>query len=317
MKKVFFFLFPFFIYSQVLDFSPCYLKYKFITSIVPITKTKSITFDKVSNYLYYDPFTNLYVIRTNNKKIIKFSKRAKLGWFMAGIKKNCVYGGTYASKGYFLNFSFLSVKLPKNSIISDIFCRAYGVSSNGGFLDGKKILHFVRYGYWGDVGVGVDDNLKVTYSDPFYTTIKPGEKILYINSKKATPKIFTESILLGKVNNKVKIVTNKGKYLLRIRKLKYNFTPLEYYGIKVDRNLTAYLSKNLANRYFLKSGKIVKVNGERVNSFKDLLYILSFNKNVTITLKKDGIKVKVILKDSNGRVYQEQFDKSKIFSPAF
>ena len=308
--------FPLFLFALNLDFSSCYKKYEFINDLIPVTKNKSVTFKKPKNYLYFDPFTNLYVVKTNNKRVIKFYNRASLGWWMAGIKKNSVYGGTYASEGYFLDFSKLSVDIPKNSVVSDLFCRAYGVG-NKGFLDTNRLLHFVKYGYWGDIGIGVDNNLKVIYSDPFYTLIKPGEKVLYINSKKATPKIFTNLILLGKVGKKIKIVTNKREYLLKIRKLKYNFTPLEYYGIKVDKNLTAYLKEDLANRYFLKEGKIVKVNNKKVNSFKELLYLLSFDKNVTITLKKDGIRVKVILKDKNGRVYKEQFNKSQIFSPAF
>ena len=300
--RFFLIFFPLFLFA-IVDFSPCYQKYKFITTSIPITSKKSITFIKPKKYLYYDPFTHMYVISNFNKRVIKFFDNPKLGWFMAGIKKNAVYGGTYADEGYFLNFSKLSVEIPKNSIVSDLFCRAYGVGSDRGFLDIKKIIHFVKYGYWGDVGIGVDENLKVIYSDPFYTSIKPGEKILYINSKKATPKVFTDYILLNQVGKRVKIVTDKGRYILKIRKLKYNFTPLEHFGIKVDRNLNVTLPKNLANKFFLKSGKLIAVNGKKVTSFENLLYLLSFDKNVTITIKKDGITLEVNLKDLNGRVY--------------
>ncbi len=295
MKKLIF-LIPFLLFGKVIDFSICYDKYSFIKDLIPVTKTKSVTFSKPSKYLYYDPFTGLYVVNHKNTKIVKFFTNAKLGWWMAGIKNNSVFGGTYAKKGYFLQFSVLSVKTPINSIISDIFCRAYGVSSNRGFLDSKKLIHFVKYGYWGDIGIGVDENLKVLYSDPFYTDIKPGERILFINSKKATPKIFTDYILLGKKGQKVTIITNKNGYTLKIRKLKYLYTPLENYGIKVDKNLEALLPKNLANRYFLKKGKIVAVNFQKIFSFKQLLYLLSFDKNVTITLENNGIKINIPLR---------------------
>jgi len=295
MKKFVFFL-PFLLYALNLDFSICYKKYSFIKDLIPITKNKSVTFSKPSNYLYYDPFTKMYVVLNKNKKVIKFFTNPKLGWFMAGIKKNGVYGGSYAKKGYFLNFSKLSVSVPKNSVISDMFCRAYGVG-NKGFIDTKRLFHFVKYGYWGDVGISVDEEMRVLYSDPFYTSIKPGEKILFINNKKATPKTFTDFILLGKKGNLIKITTNKSKYHLKIRKLKYLFTPLEYYGIEVDKNLTAYLPKNLADRYFLKSGKIIKVNGKKINSFNQLLYMLSFSKNVTIALKNNGMIINIVLRN--------------------
>ena len=315
MKKIFFFI-PFFLFAFTPDFSVCYKKYSFIQSSIPVTKTKSVTFSKVKKYIFYDPFTNLYVISHKNKRVIKFHNFPRLGWWMGGIKKNGAFVGSYASKGYFLNFSKLSVNVPKNSIISDAFCRAYGVG-NKGFLDTKRLIHFVKYGYWGDVGISVNDKMKVLYSDPFYTNIKPGQKILLINNKKATPESFTDMIFLGRYGKKVKIKTNKGSYVLKIRKLKYNFTPLEFYGIKVDRNLTVYLPKNLENRYFLKSGKIIKINNKKVTSFNKLLYLLSFNKNVTITLQKNGIRIRMNLKDKNGRIYKKQSNKSQIFSPIF
>ncbi len=295
MKKLIFLL-PFFLYAAVANFSICYEKYSFINKLIPVTKTKSVTFIKPSKYLYYDPFTKLYVLKSRNKKFITFFFNPKLGWWMAGIKKNAVYGGTYAKKGYFLSLSTLSVKTPKNAIISDIFCRAYGVSRGDGFLNSRKLIHFVKYGYWGDIGIGVDENLRVLYSDPFYTKIKPGERILFINHKRATPEIFTKYILLGIENNKVLIVTNRHKTILKIRKLRYLYTPLEHYGIKVNKNLIAYLPKNLINKYFLKEGKIVLINGKKVTSFNQLLYLLSFDKNVTITLQKDGIIIDIPLR---------------------
>ena len=295
MKKLVL-LVPFFLYALLVpNFSICYKKYSFINNLIPVTKNKSVTFSKPSKYLFYDPFTHLYVLRHKNKKIVKFYNDMKLGWWMAGIKKDAVFGGTYASKGEFLNFSKLSVKVPKNCVISDIFCRAYGIGNARGFLDKKRLMHFIKYGYWGDIGVKVNKKMEVLYTDPYYTNIKPGEKILFINSKKATPEIFTDYILLGKVGEKIKIITNKGKYIVKLRKLKYGFTPLSYFGIKVNKNLIAYLPENLAKKYFLKSGKIVEINHKKITSFDELLYRLSF-KNDTITLENSGIKIDINLR---------------------
>lgn len=306
MKKLFFFI-PVFLFA-FMDFSVCYKKYSFIKNLIPVSETKSVTFTKTKKYIFYDPFTGLYVISSKNRNVIKFFSHPHLGWWMGGIKQNSAFIGSYAAKGNFLNFSKLSVSVPENSIISDIFCRAYGIG-NGGFLDKKKLMHFVNYGYWGDIGIGVNEKMKVLYSDPFYSKIKPDEKVLSVNGKKATPEIFTDLVLLGTIGKKIKITTNKGAYFLKIRKLKYNFTPLLHYGIKIDKNLTAYLPFNLQNRYFLKSGKIIKVNNKKVTSFNELLYLLSFNKNVTITLQKDGIRIRINLKDKNGKIYKKQCNK--------
>jgi len=287
---------PLILFAFRVDFSLCYKKYKNIDNLVPVTKTKSVTFSKPNKFLYFDPFTNLYVVSKKNYHYIHFSFNPHLGWWMAGIKKNSVFAGSYAKRGYFLNFSHLSVNSEKNSIISDMFCRAYGVSSGNGFLETKKLLHFVKYGYWGDIGIEVDKTMKVIYSDPFYTDIKPGEKILSINHKKATPLTFERYVLLSKLNKKVLIKTNLHKEFLKVRKKKFLFTPLEYYGIKVDKNLIAYLPKKLYNQYFLKKGKIVKVNNQKITSFKDLNYLLSFSKNVTITLESEGMFINIPLR---------------------
>jgi len=287
---------PLVLFAFRVDFSVCYKKYKNIDNLVPVTKTKSVTFSKPNKFLYFDPFTHLYVISKKNRHYIHFSFNPRLGWWMAGIKNNSVFVGSYAKEGYFLNFSFLSLRTEKNSIISDMFCRAYGVSSGRGFLGSKKLLHFVKYGYWGDIGIEVDEKMRVVYSDPFYTDIKPGEKILSINNKKATPLIFEKYVLLSKLNKKILIKTNLHKEFLVVRKKKFLFTPLEYYGIKVDKNLIAYLPKKLYNQYFLKKGKVVKVNNKKVTSFKDLNYLLSFNKNVTITLESEGMLINIPLR---------------------
>jgi len=296
MKKFLIFLPLFLLFAKPLDFSVCYKKFFYINKLVPVTKTKSVTFTKPKKFIFFDPFTHLYVISTKNRRYIHFSFNPRLGWWMAGIKKNSVFAGSFAKEGYFLNFSHLSVKTEKNSIISDMFCRAYGVSSGNGFLGSKKLLHFVKYGYWGDIGIEVDEKMRVIYSDPFYTDIKPGEKIISINNKKATPLIYEKYVLLSTLNKKVLIKTNIHKELLKVRKKKFLFTPLEYYGVKVDKNLIAYLPKNLYNRYFLKKGKIIKVNDKKVTSFKDLNYLLSFNKNVTITLESEGILINIPLR---------------------
>ena len=296
MKKFLFFLPLFLLAFKFPDFSVCYKKYSFINNIIPVTKTKSVTFSKLPGYIYYDPFTHIYVIKSKNKNVIKFFSFPKLGWWMAGIKNNSVCGGTFAKKGYFLNFSKLSVNVEKNSVISDLFCRAYGVG-NGGFLDKKRLMHFVKYGYWGDVGINVDKNMVVLNSDPFYTKIKPGEKILMINSKKATPEIFTDFVLLGKKGQYVSIKTDKSFEKLKIRKKIYHFTPLKYFGIEINRYLTIVkLPKWIKNKYYLKGGKIIKINNKKIDNFNTLKYALSFYKNVTITVKYEGVILTIPLR---------------------
>jgi len=296
MRRLILFI-PIFLFAVTLDFSSCYKKFSFIKNDIPISLNKSITFTKPKTYLFYDPFTGMFVINKKNKKIIKFSSYPKLGWWMAGIKNNSVFGGTYAKKAFLLNMARLSVDVEKNSVISDLFCRAYGVG-NRYFIPKEYLMHFAKYGYWGDVGIEINDKLVVKSVDPYYVkNIQPGERIISINSKPANLKNFTKYVILNQVGRVVKIKTNKHEEILKIRKKIYNFTPLNNFGIVVNKNLEVVkLPESLKNRFFPnKPIKVYEINGEKISSFDELLKKLS-SRDVTITFIQDGIKIKVPLR---------------------
>ncbi len=302
MKKIklILILFPIFLFSKTLyfDFSPCYQKFKFITNEIPVTKTKSVTFNK-KNCLYYDEFTGMCVINHKNKKRVNFFDSPKLGWWASSIKKNKIYVGNYASEGLFLTPSKLSIKSIKNSVISDMFCRAIGVGNGDGFIKADLVKHFVNYGYWGDIGIDVDENMNIVSFDPFYVKdIKIGEKIEKINEKRATPKTFTKYILEGILGKSVTVTINHRKYNFKIRKKRYLFTPLSYYGIEVNKNLViTKLPSKIKNRYYINIGaKLIEVNNQKISSFTELKKLLSTYKNVTISIIDQGIKIKIPLR---------------------
>jgi len=293
MKKLIFFL-PLFLFALA-DFSPCLKKYSFIQNSIPISYNLSLTFNK-QNCIKYDPFTKMCFIQSKNKKIVKFFNIPKLAWWMASIKKNEIYIGNYAKEMFLFSPAKLSVKTLKNSVISDMFCRAYGAGRSGGFIEGAYINHFLKDGYWGDIGIDIDKNMQITSLDPFYVSgLKVGDKIKFINHHKATPERFAKYILLAK---KDQIVTINKKYKIKVRKKIYLFTPLIHYGIEVDKNLIiTKLPQNIKNRYFLQEGgKIIKVNNKNISSFNELKKALSYNKNVTITINFNGIILNIPLR---------------------
>ncbi|GAX86840.1 conserved hypothetical protein [Lebetimonas natsushimae] len=296
MKKLIF-LFPLFLFAFV-DFSPCLKKYSFIKNYIPVTKNLSIVFDN-KNCIKYDPFTKMCLIKSKNKKVVKFYENPKLAWWMASIKKNKIYVGNFAEDMNFLTPAKLSVKSLKNSVISDMFCRAYGIGRGEGFIKSEFVKHFINYGYWGDIGIDVDENMKIASFDPFYVkNLSIGEKIISINNKKATPENFSKYILLGKVGDIVKIKTDKHSYKIKIRKKIYKFTPLMHFGIYVDKNLIiTRLPEKLKEKYYIKEGaKIIKVNNQKVSTLKELKKALSTYKNVTITLNFQGINLNIPLR---------------------
>jgi hypothetical protein len=296
MKKLIF-LIPLFLFAFI-DFSPCLKKYSFIKNSIPVTKNLSIVFD-TEKCVKYDPFTHMCLVKSKNKKVVKFYKSPKLAWWMASIKKNKIYIGNFAEDMVFFKPAKLSVKSLKNSVISDMFCRAYGIGIGDGFIKSEFVKHFITYGYYGDIGIDVDENMKIISFDPFYVKgLSLGEKIISINNKKATPENFSKYILLGKMGNIVNIKTDKHFYRIKIRKKIYEFTPLLHFGIYVDKNLMIKkLPKKLKEKYFIKEGaKIIKINNQKVSALKELKKALSTYKNVTITINFKGIILNIPLR---------------------
>ncbi len=299
MKKLIFFLFFAALFATPFDFSKCYLKFHNIKYSVPVGKNLRVTFYKPKKYLFYDPFTGLYVFRFKNQKFVNLRNDYRLGWWMAAIKNGKVYGGTLAEDMKFLTPAKLSVKTPATAVVSDIFCRAYGVSGKNGFLRGDYIKHFAKYGYWGDIGIEADENMIVQYTDPFYAKgIKPGDRILMIDSKPANIETYEKFVILGKAGSVVVIKTDKGTFPLTVRKKMYDFTPLMHYGIKVNKKLEiTSLPTKISEKYYISPpAKIIAVNSVKTDSFLKLKYLLSFHKNVTITVEKEGIKINIPLR---------------------
>jgi len=297
MKKLIFFL-PLFVFAAFVDFSPCLKKYNFIENLIPVSKNLSVTFNK-NNCFKYDPFSGMCIIKHKNKRVVKFFYKPKLAWWMASIKENEIYVGNFAKDNIFFTPAKLSVKSLKNSVISDMFCRAVGIGRGDGFIKADMVMHFINTGYWGDIGIDVDEDMKILSFDPFYVKgIKLNDKILKINGEKADYKTFQKYILMAKTNKIVNVTVNNKTLKLKIRKKKYLFTPLEHYGILVNRNLTVLkLPEKIKRKYYIKEGvKLVKVNGKKINSFSMLKKMLSTYKNVTITLLIEGMTFTIPLR---------------------
>jgi len=297
MKKLILFL-PFILSAFMFpDFRPCLLKYSYIKNSLPVSKNYSLKFGAEKCDIY-DPFTKMCFIKHQNKRVLKFFVYPKLGWWAGSIKNDEIYVGNYAKKEIFFTPALLSVKSAKNSVIADMFCRAIGVGRGDGFIKADMVTHFLKYRYWGDIGIDVNKNMEIISFDPFYVKgVKLGDKILKINGKKADVRTFEEAVIKGKVSNCVKLTLQDKTISVSIRKRKYLYTPLEIFGIYVNKNLEVKLSKALKKRYFLKDGaKIVKVNGIKISSFKELKRALSTYNNVTITLLQNGLETKIPLR---------------------
>jgi len=192
MRKLLF-LIPIFLFGITTypDFSLCYKKYKNYT-IIPISKSYSITAIPQKNFIKYDEDLGIYLIKRHNKHPIYFHK-AKLGIWIASISKNSIYAGNYAEyQKSVYNPAKISTKATPGSIVTDIFCRPIGIGVRGGFLSHlfvqkfivahKRDKNFLKF-----MGIIFNKQLIVTKILPDSLAAKyylyPGAKIIAVNNK--------------------------------------------------------------------------------------------------------------------------------------
>jgi len=202
MKKLLFLPILTFGITTYPDFSMCYKKYKNYL-IIPISKQYSITSKTQKNYIKYDKELGLYLIKSKNKKYLKF-KKTHIGVWIASITKDSIYSGNYAEYQKSLTTpAKISTKTKAGSIITDIFCNPIGIGVNGGFLSKSYIKKFItsksiNRNYLQFLGIIYNKNLVITKILPNSLAakryIQVGSKIIKINNKKIDIKHFPKDI---------------------------------------------------------------------------------------------------------------------------
>jgi len=308
------FLFP--------DFSACFKKNQY--SFYPIANGYAIavsrnsaivvTEDRLKNYIKFDPFLNLYQIRTKkNLKPVKLknSSKMKLAEFVAAVKKGEIYIGNFAKRGDF-GFDLLSTKTPKNSIITCLCCEMYGIGiDDGKFINSKYIKNFLKTNlvFYGDIGARFDQigsAVTVKYIDPFYNDqkLKLGDKILKINKIPInSASSLNERILFAKEKKKIALtIVRSGKIknikLYIAKRYGGGFlsdTFLERYGFFFDKDLRIKEIKkdSLAQKRGVKQkDRLLSVDSKRVKSFDDVKEVLSNSKtdNHLLLFERNGFE---------------------------
>ena len=298
------------------DFSKCYEKFHNYKNLIPISKNYSITTIRPKNFVWYDKLRGVYLVKHKNRKFLKFYTHYKLGFWIASISDDTIFVGNFARKSRGVELSKISSKTMENSVMSDIFCHPIGVGvGKDEFLTKKEIYHILHKGNYGDTRFEFNRNLVITKLYPYgNNNFKVGDKII----SKLNYFQLEEKILYSKVGSYInfnvlrngKKIRLKAKIFNRFKRVIKIIYPnyLKESGLVVDKNLriVKVLKNSFASKHYIFSGTIYKVNEIPVFNRNEANAIIYKLKNVTITIKLDGLdynfKYNFKVKELNGKI---------------
>lgn len=266
-----------------------------------VVKTKN---SKLNNYVKYDPFLNLYLVRTDFSLIpAQMDDEEKL-------TRNSWVGILDANKSYIGHLKYFGQGLnerdqldfdTKIGELNSPCCKMLGITLENGQLIGNRYLkHFVKYpdAYWGDIGVDFDSRDGKIYVK---NVRKNGQFLLndelisvdgqaYDDIRKLNEKIlFSDrgSTLYFRVlrdNNDINISTPVFDKDLGVFAKPKRVTPLKpssfYSNLGLRVNSKLYVIEVTPNSKaqragFLKGDKILRINNQIINSTNDMQNIFS------------------------------------------
>jgi len=185
----------------VRDFEACFNRNKpaYVTlegvRAIAITPTRAVSFERPRSFVKYDPFLNLYVLRSTTplSPVPQNEERAlKKGEWLASVSHTSAVsiGKLGALTSGLDGFDAFTAKATRGAIVTGVCCDMYGIArSEGNFIGNRYLEHIVAYDtvYYGDVGARFaqqDTHIVVTHVDPFSNSpLRQGDRLVRLEKK--------------------------------------------------------------------------------------------------------------------------------------
>lgn len=267
-----------------------------------IDKNKLVSIKKPTNFIKYDPYLKLYLIKSKKPLKIwqqKDETRLKKSKWIAAIDEQYISIGHLKSLSQNLGeFDKMNIQNYQNTVVSGACCSMYGLSIGGGnFIGNRYLRHFIAYDdvYYGDIGVEFmqkQDKFYIKEVNPFLNgkALQIGDEILAIDKKRPLSlRNLKESVLFAKKGSNIEFeVIRDGKkqkisikVAKKIKKAKAT-SYLSYYGMSFNKNLILINIKkgSTAEKLGLKKGdKLLLINSAKMKNLNDIKNFLGKNKN--------------------------------------
>ncbi|EAH9381076.1 PDZ domain-containing protein [Campylobacter upsaliensis] len=297
---------------------------------------------KLNQYVKYDPFLNLYLVRTPFSLIpTPMADEEKL-------TRNDWVGIWDPNKPYIGHIKYLAQNIDekdqldfqtKVGLLGEPCCNMLGIAlNNGSFIGNRYLKHFMKYNdvYWGDIGVdfvvrenkiyvgNVRKNAQFLVNDELISidgsnvrdVRKVNERILfadrgstiYFGVKRDNQDLNISSIVFEKDISHFNLPSNKPKP-----------APTSFrsnLGLSVNSALivTKVDTNSKASRAgFMVGDKILRVNNEMIKNFKQLQDILAKGNDFNILLERLEKKLPLHRFDNNLDLSQKSDGKFQFF----
>jgi len=277
--------------------------------VIPLqTKTLVFSTKKLTDYLLYDPFLNLYIFKSLHVKYpFKWNKYLK-NKELAAINDEVVCGKIVQDQKGLDYLGRFSKPVEKPAIIVNGCCELVALNTPKGIIQKRYLQRFLSgVNSYGDIGVRVvKKNNKIvvhTVNKLIDSPFERGDIILKIDNKKISSlKSFEEKVLfapVGKVckisvlrNGKTKIIQTKvfarkgGGFICD--------TFFEVFGVYIDKDLkvirSSYESLHVNDKIFM-------INKQKVQTQEDVRKALSdVPKSFRIGLNRNGLDIFIKIK---------------------
>lgn len=322
------------------DFKACYDKNRasvmlyegakaFVLSpnLLAVVKSKGV---KLNKYVKYDPFLNLYLIRTD------FSLIPAVMGDELKLDRNDWVGIINPKKPYIGHYLYFGINLDERdqldfaSIIGQLdstCCKMLGIALNNGKVIGNRYLkHFAKYNsvYWGDIGVDFDkrdghifvsrvrnsgqfllnDELISIDNEKYEKLRRVNEKILFANLGSTLYfKVLRDNQEIPlSVQVYAKSLARFGIGVKKTKKIERPFTSNLGFVINKQFFITKIEAKGRAKKAGLKVGdKFIRVNNIPLKSLLQLEDIFKRHNEFNILLSRKAHALPTQVENQNSR----------------
>ncbi|QWU79494.1 putative protease (PDZ domain) [Campylobacter novaezeelandiae] len=275
---------------------------------------------KLNKYVKYDPFLNLYLVRTDFSliptKMVDEQNLTRSDW-VGVLDPNKAYIGHIKYLAQNINEKDQLDFNSKIGILSTPCCNMLGIAlNNGSFIGNRYLKHFIKYNdvYWGDIGVDftirenkiyvhnvrknaqflVNDQILSVDGENIKDLRKLNEKILfadrgstlYFNVLRDNQELNISSLVFEKDISHFNLPNNKPKPAPT--SFKSNL------GLSVNKALIVTKvepNSKAATAGFMVGDKILRVNNQIIKDFKNLQDILIKGNDFNILIQRKSDKL--------------------------
>jgi len=258
---------------------------------------------KISNYIKYDKFLHLYLVKSQDsfKYPFLFTKD-KPSSLIANSQKDILHSKIIQKQIGLNNFARLKNSLRSPLVVTDNCCAVEGVVTSKGMIEKEYLQHFLnsKSSDYADFGFRVKEFSKkvvITKVNLFIKNnpFREGDEIISMDSKKIySASTLMKRVLFSKIGSKHTLRVKRDSKVIKLvvkahKRLAGGFvkeTFLEYIGLFLDSSNR--LTKDNVKYQLKKRDKVLYINSKKISSSDDIYRAFRVGEDNKFLILRDG-----------------------------